>query len=108
MCEKGFLSGHKLAGLKMRLQDGANHIVDSSELAFYLATQGAIKQTFEIGNWHVLEPIMSVEVTGPVEFQVNCFVSFILLIYINISLHAILSFLNDQLIHNYNLSAFFF
>ncbi|XP_011504803.1 PREDICTED: elongation factor G, mitochondrial [Ceratosolen solmsi marchali] len=69
MCEKGLLTGHKLAGLKLRLIDGANHMVDSSELAFFLATQGAIKQTFETGNWYVLEPIMAVEVTGPIEFQ---------------------------------------
>ncbi|XP_073988418.1 mitochondrial translation elongation factor G 1 isoform X2 [Rhodnius prolixus] len=48
MAEKGLLSGHKLSGLCLRLQDGAHHIVDSSELAFYLAAQGAIKQEFPI------------------------------------------------------------
>ncbi|CAG9862971.1 unnamed protein product [Phyllotreta striolata] len=69
MAEKGLLAGQKLAGLKMRLIDGAHHIVDSSELAFFLAAQGAIKQTFENGSWHILEPIMSVEVTAPEEFQ---------------------------------------
>lgn len=45
MAEKGLLSGHKLSGLKFRLQDGAHHIVDSSELAFFLAAQGAIKES---------------------------------------------------------------
>ncbi|KAK9510838.1 hypothetical protein O3M35_005537 [Rhynocoris fuscipes] len=69
MAEKGLLSGHKLSGLCFRLQDGAHHIVDSSELAFYLATQGAIKQVFESGAWQILEPIMTVEVTVPEEFQ---------------------------------------
>lgn len=69
MAEKGLLSGHKLSGVKMRLQDGAHHIVDSSELAFMLAAQGAIKEVFEKGFWQILEPIMSVEVTCPEEFQ---------------------------------------
>ncbi|OXU16800.1 hypothetical protein TSAR_011217 [Trichomalopsis sarcophagae] len=69
MCEKGSLSGNKLAGLKFRLIDGASHIVDSSEHSFFLATQGAIKQAFDNGNWQILEPIMLVEITGPEEFQ---------------------------------------
>ena len=61
--------GHRLAGIRFRLQDGAHHIVDSSELAFMLAAQGAIKEVFEEGAWQILEPIMSVEVTAPEEFQ---------------------------------------
>ncbi|XP_058802663.1 elongation factor G, mitochondrial [Phymastichus coffea] len=69
MCEKGLLSGNKLSGLKFRLIDGANHIVDSSEHAFFLAAQGAIKQCFDNGVWQILEPIMLVEITGPEEFQ---------------------------------------
>lgn len=44
MAEKGLLAGQKLSGLKMRLIDGAHHIVDSSEHAFFLAAQGALKQ----------------------------------------------------------------
>ena len=44
MCEKGNLSGHKIAGVKFRLQDGAHHIVDSNEISFAAATVGAIKQ----------------------------------------------------------------
>lgn len=43
MCEKGLLSGHKLSGICFRLQDGAHHIVDSSEHAFFQAAQGAVK-----------------------------------------------------------------
>ncbi|KAK4879252.1 hypothetical protein RN001_007398 [Aquatica leii] len=69
MSEKGLLTGHKLSGLKFRLIDGMHHIVDSSEHSFCLAAQGAIKETFEHGCWQVLEPIMSVEVTAPDEYQ---------------------------------------
>lgn len=71
MGEKGLLSGHKLSGIKFRLIDGAHHIVDSSDLAFMLAAQGAIKEVFENGSWQILEPIMMVEVTVPEEFQGN-------------------------------------
>lgn len=46
-CQKGYLSGHKISGVKFRLQDGAHHIVDSSELAFFLAAKGAVKD----GKW---------------------------------------------------------
>ncbi|XP_022216442.2 LOW QUALITY PROTEIN: elongation factor G, mitochondrial [Drosophila obscura] len=69
MAERGMLSGHRLAGIKFRLQDGGHHIVDSSELAFMLAAHGAIKEVFQNGNWQILEPIMMVEVTAPEEFQ---------------------------------------
>lgn len=43
MSQKGLLAGQKLSGLKFVLKDGAHHIVDSSEYAFFLAAQGAIR-----------------------------------------------------------------
>ncbi|CAK9831186.1 Elongation factor G, mitochondrial [Anthophora retusa] len=65
--EKGYYSGHKLAGLRFRLIDGMHHCVDSSELAFFLAGQGAMKEVSLTGSWQILEPIMLVEVTVPTE-----------------------------------------
>ncbi len=71
MAEKGLLSGHRLSGIKFRLFDGAHHIVDSSEHAFMLAACGAVKDVFQNGGWQILEPILTVEVTCPEEFQGN-------------------------------------
>uniref|UniRef100_T1JNY2 Elongation factor G, mitochondrial n=1 Tax=Strigamia maritima TaxID=126957 RepID=T1JNY2_STRMM len=69
MVEKGMLSGHKIAGVCFRLQDGDNHCVDSNDLSFEMAAIGAMKQVYERGNWHILQPIMLVEVTIPSEFH---------------------------------------
>ncbi|KOC68096.1 Elongation factor G, mitochondrial [Habropoda laboriosa] len=69
ICEKGLYSGHKVAGVKFRLLDGMHHCVDSSEYAFFLAAQGAMKDLFSMGSWQILQPIMLVEVTVPTEYQ---------------------------------------
>lgn len=44
MAEKGLLTGNKISGVRFTLLDGGHHIVDSSELAFMLAAQGALKE----------------------------------------------------------------
>ena len=90
MIEKGLLSGHKMAGIRFIIKDGAHHMVDSNEISFILAAQGAVKevsllsfestvkisnlskslnQVYENGYWQILEPVMSVEVTAPEEYQ---------------------------------------
>lgn len=68
-CEKGRLSGHPVVGCRFVLEDGQAHAVDSSDLAFRLAAASAFRETYDKCKPLVLEPIMSVNVTTPVEFQ---------------------------------------
>ncbi|KAK1217290.1 Elongation factor G, mitochondrial [Marasmius sp. AFHP31] len=67
--EKGSLSGNPITGCRLVLQDGGYHIVDSSELAFRLATIGAFREVYNAARPVILEPIMTVEVVAPGEFQ---------------------------------------
>ncbi|KAI5479227.1 elongation factor G [Pseudohyphozyma bogoriensis] len=67
--ERGILTGHPISGCRFILEDGAAHQVDSSELAFRLAAQGAFREVFPKGNPVVLEPIMKVDIVAPIEFQ---------------------------------------
>jgi elongation factor G len=68
-CEKGTLAGYPITGIRFVLKDGLEHVVDSSELAFRLAAIGALREVYSKMKPVVLEPIMSVEVVAPAEFQ---------------------------------------
>ncbi|GJJ74542.1 elongation factor G [Entomortierella parvispora] len=67
--QKGFLIGHPITGVRMVLEDGAAHAVDSSELAFKIATLNAFKEAYLKSSPVIMEPIMKVDVTAPIEFQ---------------------------------------
>lgn len=70
-CERGPLIGHKVLNVKMLINDGAIHSVDSNELAFKVATLTAFRDAFLKGQPVIMEPIMIVSVTSPNEFQGN-------------------------------------
>lgn len=67
--QKGNLCGAPVTGIRFVLKDGLSHVVDSSELAFRLCTIAGIRENYQNMNPVILEPIMTVEVVAPVEFQ---------------------------------------
>lgn len=71
VCEKGLLAGHKVTGVRLCLEDGQSHSVDSSDIAFRLAAAGAFRESYHKADPIILEPIMKVSVTYPREFQTN-------------------------------------
>ena len=65
--EFGVLAGYPMVGVKVTLQDGAYHEVDSSEMAFKVAGSMAFKEAARRAAPTLLEPMMAVEVTTPEE-----------------------------------------
>jgi elongation factor G len=66
--ENGLLAGFPVIDFKATLVDGAYHDVDSSVLAFEIASRAAFKELREKGAPKLLEPIMAVEVVTPEEY----------------------------------------
>jgi len=67
--EKGALCGAAITGIRCVINDGAAHSVDSSDVAFQLASVGAFKEGYMKAKPVIMEPIMKVAVEGPSEFQ---------------------------------------
>jgi elongation factor G len=76
-CDKGFkeqkengqLIGQPVVNIRMVINDGATHPVDSSEMAFKVASMAAFREAYEKAKPIILEPIMKLEVSAPEEFQ---------------------------------------
>ncbi len=76
-CEKGFrkclLKGPKMeypvTGIRVVINDGASHSVDSSDMAFQAAARNAFSQGYAKARSVIQEPIMKVVVETPTEFQ---------------------------------------
>src|SRR6187200_1098700 len=64
----GVLAGFPVVDLKVRLVDGAYHEVDSSALAFEIASRAALREALQKGHSVLLEPIMKVEVVTPEDY----------------------------------------
>jgi elongation factor G len=82
-CDKGFkkcldrgsLIGFPIVGVKVTINDGGAHAVDSSDIAFQQAAIGAFRAAYGRAKPEILEPIMRVAVETPVEYQGNVFSS---------------------------------
>ncbi len=68
---RGLLIGFPVRGMRVTVNDGQYHAVDSSERAFAQAAIGAFKQVYLKARPAILEPIMRVTVECPSEFQGN-------------------------------------
>jgi elongation factor G len=76
-CEKGFraclakggFAGFPVVAVRVTINDGASHPVDSSDMAFQHAAIGAFREAYGRSNPVILEPIMRVAVETPSEFQ---------------------------------------
>ena len=71
--EKGSLIGFPIVGVKVTINDGQYHPVDSNDNAFQIAAIGAFREAYEKAKPAILEPIMKVSIEGPTEFQGNMF-----------------------------------
>jgi elongation factor G len=76
-CDKGFqeaiktgrLIGFPIVGVRVTINDGAYHDVDSDELSFRTASLMAFREAYEQAGAVVLEPMMKLETQAPEEFQ---------------------------------------
>ena len=69
MIAEGRKIGAPVVNVRVVINDGNNHAVDSSEIAFKEAARGAWREAYDRGKPRVLEPIMRVSVESPSEFS---------------------------------------
>lgn len=67
--QEGFIIKQPMVDIKVTLNDGSTHPVDSSEMAFKLAAKQAMREALAKAKPIILEPIMKLEVSTPEEFQ---------------------------------------
>ncbi|MCL1827417.1 MAG: EF-Tu/IF-2/RF-3 family GTPase, partial [Candidatus Cloacimonetes bacterium] len=67
--EKGHLTGFPLIGVKMTINDGNYHPVDSQTISFEMATILTFKENYQKVHPRILEPIMRLNIETPSEFR---------------------------------------
>ncbi|MDE0781294.1 MAG: elongation factor G [Alphaproteobacteria bacterium] len=67
--EAGSIAGFPVIDFKAKLVDGASHDVDSSVMAFEIASRAAFREALQKGAPRLLEPVMSVECVTPEEYM---------------------------------------
>ena len=65
----GVLAGYPVVDFKVELYDGSHHEVDSSDMAFKMASSMAFKMAMKAAKPTILEPVMKVEVVIPEEYM---------------------------------------
>ncbi len=68
----GFIAGFPMIDFKATLIDGASHDVDSSVMAFEMASRAAFREAAPKAAPRLLEPIMKVEVVTPEDYMGDC------------------------------------
>jgi elongation factor G len=69
MMAKGRLVEAPITMVKITLNDGKAHSVDSSDVAFQEACRGAWREVYQRAKPVILEPLMKVQIEGPAEFH---------------------------------------
>jgi len=67
--DKGVLAGYPLLDLKVTLYDGSYHDVDSSEIAFKIASAMALQEATKRAKLVLLEPVMKLQTITPEQFM---------------------------------------
>ena len=66
--DEGVLAGYPVSNVKVTLVDGSYHPVDSSEMAFKIATNQAFKKACELAKPVLLEPMVDIEIKVPDQY----------------------------------------
>ena len=66
---KGIISGNQIVDICVDVYDGTFHDVDSSEMAFKIASWNALKKAFETAKPILLEPVHKVQIIIPNEYM---------------------------------------
>jgi len=67
--KKGPVAGFPIVGLKITLEDGSYHEVDSSDMAFEICARTTLREFFAKTSPVLLEPVMKIEIECPSDFQ---------------------------------------
>ena len=70
--QRGAVAGYPVVNTMVTVYDGSSHDVDSSEIAFKIASRTAFKDGMSKAKPVLLEPIMNIRVTIPGEFMGDC------------------------------------
>ena len=68
-CQNGVIAGYNVIDFEAEVYDGAFHDVDSSVLAFEIASRAAFRDAMKKANPKLLEPVMKVEVVTAEEYM---------------------------------------